>query len=179
MKFPPDSLIEAEINGPIIGDLKKLKIWVNFKFSLINQYSINNLLLKKKHNGKSIKDGWWLDYVEISCAKLKQTWKFINNKWLSNHRPPDYKNTVTLNSISDTVANDKILNSVEYFFLIKTGDKPLPAADINVQFQFVGVKAQSIIFNLISPYNSLFESNQLDAFLITSSIDLGKPEKIR
>ena len=92
-----------------------------------------------------------MDYVEIFCTKLKQTWKFICNRWVSNHRPPAYK----------------------------TGDKPLPASDINVQFQFVGTKAQSIIFNLISPYTSLFEPNQLDAFLITSSTDLGKPEKLR
>jgi hypothetical protein len=28
MKFPADSLIDTELVGPIIGDLKKLKIWV-------------------------------------------------------------------------------------------------------------------------------------------------------
>ena len=28
MKFPPDSLVECELVGPIIGELKKLKIWV-------------------------------------------------------------------------------------------------------------------------------------------------------
>ena len=28
MKFPPDSIIECELQGPIIGDLKKLRIWV-------------------------------------------------------------------------------------------------------------------------------------------------------
>ncbi len=120
-----------------------------------------------------------MDYVEIFCTKLKQTWKFICNRWVSNHRPPAYKNSILLNSINENLANEKLLSSVEYFFLIKTGDKPLPASDINVQFQFVGTKAQSIIFNLISPYTSLFEPNQLDAFLITSSTDLGKPEKLR
>jgi hypothetical protein len=98
---------------------------------------------------------------------------------VSNHRPPDYKNSVLLDSISETVANEKIANAVEYFFLIKTGERPLPANDINVQFQFVGNKSQSVIFNLISPYTNLFETNQLDAFLITSSMDLGKPEKLR
>jgi len=34
MKFPPESLIDIELIGPIIGDLKKLKIWV-YKYSII------------------------------------------------------------------------------------------------------------------------------------------------
>ena len=51
--------------------------------------------------------------------------------------------------------------------------------ETNVQFQFVGSKGQSQIFNLLTPYVSLFDKNQMDAFLIQSSVDLGKPEKIR
>lgn len=31
IKFPQNSLVEVELMGPIIGDLKKLKIWVNRK----------------------------------------------------------------------------------------------------------------------------------------------------
>ena len=57
-----------------------------------------------KHSGKSIKEGWFLEYVEISCAKLKQTWKFVCNQWLCKNRPPEYKCSALL------VSND-ILNA--------------------------------------------------------------------
>jgi hypothetical protein len=63
--------------------------------------------------------------------------------------------------------------------MIKTSDRSIAINDLNVQFQFVGSKGQSTIFNLISPYVTLFETFQLDSFLVNSSIDLGKPEKLR
>jgi hypothetical protein len=28
-KFPPDSLVEINMIGPVVGDLKKIKIWVS------------------------------------------------------------------------------------------------------------------------------------------------------
>jgi hypothetical protein len=31
MKFPPNSLAEINLVGPVIGDLKKIKIWVNYR----------------------------------------------------------------------------------------------------------------------------------------------------
>ena len=31
LKFSPDSLVEVKLVGPVIGDLKRLKIWVNIK----------------------------------------------------------------------------------------------------------------------------------------------------
>jgi hypothetical protein len=30
IKFPADSLVEIQMEGPVIGDLEKLKIWVKF-----------------------------------------------------------------------------------------------------------------------------------------------------
>ena len=70
--------------------------------------------------------------------------------------------------------------NIEYIVLIKTSDKALISNDdTNVQFQFVGLKGQSQVFSLLSPYTNLFDHNQLDAFLIMSSVDLGQPEKIR
>ena len=71
------------------------------------------------------------------------------------------------------------LSVLEYTLILKTADKPIPITDLNVQFQFVGSKGQSSIFNLISPYATLFDTNQLDAFLIQCFTDLGKPEKLR
>ena len=62
--------------------------------------------------------------------------------------------------------------------MVKTSDRA-HLADMNVQFQFVCSKGQSTIFNIISPYVVLFDVQQLDCFLINSSIDLGKPEKLR
>lgn len=59
----------------MIGDLRKLKIW---------------------HTGKTIKEGWLLEFVEITCIKLKQSWRFVCDKWLSKHRAPDYKPSVVL-----------------------------------------------------------------------------------
>ncbi len=82
MKFPPDSLVEVDMNGPIIGDLKKIKIW---------------------HNGKTLKEGWHLDYVEINCAKLKKTWKFTCDRLISKFRAPEYKNSALL------ISNDQII----------------------------------------------------------------------
>jgi hypothetical protein len=75
IKFPAESLVEIEMEGPVIGDLRKLKIW---------------------HTAKSIKDGWYLSYVEVNCPKLKQSWKFVCDKWLSKNRPPEYKNSAVL-----------------------------------------------------------------------------------
>ncbi len=64
--------------------------------------------------------------------------------------------------------------------LIKTADKPLVMTkDSNVQIQLVGAKGSTQVFSLLSPYVNLFETNQMDAFLIMSSTDLGKPEKLR
>ena len=64
--------------------------------------------------------------------------------------------------------------------MIKTASKALLSTeDTNVQFQFVGAKGQSQVFNLLTPYVTIFGKNQLDAFLIMSSVDLGRPEKLR
>ena len=68
---------------------------------------------------------------------------------------------------------------LDYIFIIKTSDRSIPIGDLSVQFQFVCSKGQSIILNLVSPYVTLFETFQLDSFLVNSSIDLGKPEKLR
>ena len=32
MKFPAGSIVEIDLEGPIVGDLKKIKIWVNLKY---------------------------------------------------------------------------------------------------------------------------------------------------
>ena len=31
IKFPAESLVEIELDGPMIGELRKIKIWVSFK----------------------------------------------------------------------------------------------------------------------------------------------------
>jgi hypothetical protein len=181
LKFPPNSLVELELNGPVIGDLKKIKIW---------------------HNGKSIKDGWYLEYIEITSYKLKQVWRFVCDQWICLHRPPNL-NPIVLSLSNSLLNNERFRNSTgmkfyfpiennplsyiktfvffeEYTIIIKTANKPLISnEDTNVQFQFVGSKGQSQVFNLLTPYIKLFEKNQMDAFLIMCSVDLGKPEKLR
>lgn len=158
MKFPPNSQVELELDGPIIGDLKKLRIW---------------------HDGKSIKEGWYLEYVEITSYKLKQTWRFVCDQWLSIHRPPNNSNSVLLSLTSSLLGNERFRNSTEYILLVKTNRALIGGDDLNVQFQFVGSSGQSQVFNLLTPYVNLFDKNQLDAFLIQSSVDFGKPEKLR
>lgn len=51
--------------------------------------------------------------------------------------------------------------------------------DPNVLIQVVGQKGQTPILNLLNPYIPLFGPNQLDVFMIQSSADLGKPERIK
>lgn len=63
--------------------------------------------------------------------------------------------------------------------MIKTSSKPLVGRDVNVQFQFVCAKGQTQVFNLLTQHVNLFEPLQLDCFLVRSSHDLGKPEKLR
>ncbi|CAF0724098.1 unnamed protein product [Brachionus calyciflorus] len=158
-KFPSNSLVEIELNGPVIGDLKKLKIW---------------------HNGKSIKDGWYLDFIEITCYAQMQTWRFVCDQWLSTHRPPNNSNTAIISLNNNSIFNnEKIRNMTEYFFIFKTSGKPLTGKDINIQFQFTAAKYQSQVFNLLTPYVNLFDRNQLDCFMVSTSHDLGAPEKLR
>lgn len=134
-------------------------------------------LCSYKHNGKSIRDGWYLDFVEIICYSQKQTWRFVCDQWISIHRPPNYSSMVTLTL--NSIFNDKIKDMTEYFFIIKTSENGLIGKDVNVQFQFTGAKHQSQVFGLVTPYVNLFEQNQLDCFMISCSNDLGPPEKIR
>lgn len=82
MRFPSDSLVEVEMDGPIIGDLRKLKIW---------------------HSGQTLKEGWYLDYVEVSCPKLKNSWKFNCDRLISKFRAPEYKNSALL------ISNDQVV----------------------------------------------------------------------
>lgn len=64
--------------------------------------------------------------------------------------------------------------------MIKTSNKPLVTSrDVNVQFQFVCAKGQTPVFNMLSQHVDLFQPLQLDCFLVRSSLDLGKPEKLR
>jgi hypothetical protein len=137
-------------------------------------------LVLLKHDGKSIKDAWYLDYVEITCHQLTQTWRFVCDHWLSTHRAPNFSNLVVLNLHKNIFDDEKIRNRTEYIVLVKTSNnKPLVGEDAIVQFQFVGSQGQTPVFNLLTPYVQLFDQNQLDCFLITSNQDLGKPEKLR
>ena len=77
------------------------------------------------------------------------------------------------------MGNERFKNSTEYIVLVKTAKALIGGDDLNVQFQFVGSSGQSQVFNLLTPYVNLFDKNQLDAFLIQSSVDFGKPEKLR
>jgi hypothetical protein len=134
-----------------------------------------------KHDGKSIKDAWYLDYVEVTCHQLQQTWRFICDHWLSTHRAPNYSNTAVLSLYKNIFDNEKIRNRTEYILLVKTSNnRPLSGDDNLVQFQLVGQQGQQTpVFNLLTPYVQLFDQNQLDCFLVASSHDLGKPEKLR
>jgi hypothetical protein len=38
-KFPPDSLVMISMVGPVVGDLKKIKIWVIKHFMMISRHS--------------------------------------------------------------------------------------------------------------------------------------------
>ncbi len=157
-KFAPNSLTEVNLVGPVIGDMKKFKIW---------------------HDGKSIKDSWYLDFVEITCYKLSQTVRFICDQWLSTFRPPNYSNSIVLNLHDNIFDNEKIKNQTEYMILIKTSSKPLLGDDVVVQFQFDCTNGKSQVFNLLTPFVQLFDQHQLDCFLVSSSHDLGRPEKLR
>lgn len=101
--------------------------------------------------------------------------------WLSKHRPPNHSNSTILFHEKNIFDNDKFRNATEYTLIIKTSKHALiPDPSLNVQFQMVGSKGQSQVFTLSTLYEvGLFEKNQLDAFLVMSSIDLGKPEKLR
>ncbi len=90
LSFAPNSEVELELNGPVIGDLKKLKIW---------------------HDGKSIKDGWYLEYIEITSYKLKQTWRFVCDQWLSLHRPPNKSSSIVLSLTNSLMSNERFRNS--------------------------------------------------------------------
>ena len=159
LKFPPDSLVEINMIGPLIGDLRRLKLW---------------------HNSKSIKDAWYVDYVEITCYQLKQTWRFVCDQWLSEHRAPNFSNSVMLGLRNNIFDSEKIKNRTEYILLIKTShNKPLIGDDVIVQFQLVGSQGQTPVFNLLTQFVQLFEPSQLDCFLIASGLDLGIPEKLR
>ena len=52
-------------------------------FPIILRIVTNRLSLDFKHNGKYLKDDWYLDFVEITCYKLNQTWRFVCDQWLS------------------------------------------------------------------------------------------------
>ena len=108
-----------------------------------------------------------------------QTWRFVCDQWLSIHRPPNNSNSAILTLNSNVFDNEKTKNMTEYFFMFKTSGKPLYGKDINVQFQFTATKFQSLVFNLLTPYVNLFDRNQLDCFMVSSSQDLGPPEKLR
>lgn len=134
-----------------------------------------------KHDGKSIKDAWYLDFVEIVCYELEQSWRFICDRWLSTHRAPEYSSSAMLSLTNNIFDNNQIRDRTDYILMIKTSrTRPMPNSDqALVQFQLVGSNEQTPVFNLFTPYIRLFENNQLDCFLITSDRDLGKPEKLR
>ena len=103
VKFPAESLVEIELDGPMIGELRKLKIWVNSQNCCVQDEVSFLMIIEFKHSGKTIKEGWYLEHVEVMCPKLKQSWKFVCDRWLSNHRAPEYKTTALL------LSNDQIL----------------------------------------------------------------------
>lgn len=49
IKFPTNSIVEIELNGPILGELNKLKIWVNIiNFSLKYDFFSTAFILNPK-----------------------------------------------------------------------------------------------------------------------------------
>ena len=98
MKFAANSSVEVELNGPVIGDLKKIKIW---------------------HEGKSNKDGWYLEYIEITSFKLKQVWRFVCDQWICLHRPPNL-NPITLSLSNNLLNNERFRNSTGLCFFLNT-----------------------------------------------------------
>jgi hypothetical protein len=150
----------------------------------------------------SATDGWFLDYVEISCIELKKTWMFFCNKWLSKHRPPNYKRVSVLypgdglQSINKPLKTPKIdgcgnyykkkkrfyisiYKFQDYFIIIKTDNRMLSGTDANVTFQLKGSLGLTETFPLVTKNVDLFEKNQIDIFIFESHVDIGEPIKIK
>jgi hypothetical protein len=143
------------LSGPIVGEPRKLKIW--------------------REKSTSARDGWLLEYVEIAPGGRKENAvRFICNQWLAINRPPNFIDSVLLSRFSDLKHSD----ATEYIVLVRTVDRAINLD--NVKLTLVGSKAQSHSLHIDTPSHlNLFDRGQLDAFLIMSSHDLGKPDTLK
>ncbi len=63
-----------------------------------------------KHDGKTAKDGWYLDYIEIYSFKTEKSYMFECNQWISTHRPPNNSNSIVLKLFNNIYDSEKLKN---------------------------------------------------------------------
>ena len=126
-RFERNSTNIFKLTGPDIGEINNIIIEVSFKISKEYLNTMKLTLYTLKHDGKELRQSWLLLDVMVSHVKLKRSWLFECNDWLSNN----YGLFKTIVRLEPTKTIEKYLHT-DYEVVTVTGDKLGAGTDANV-----------------------------------------------
>ncbi|KAL9979179.1 hypothetical protein ACROYT_G016801 [Oculina patagonica] len=149
-QFHSGSTEHFNIKGPDVGELIQLII---------------------QHDGRERKQGWFLDEIQVTNPRKKQTWTFPCHQWLSLYE----SDCQVRRSLKPLV--HKKAEKVVYVIEVYTGDKAGAGTDAHVFVTLYGKGGQAPKTQLISRTDDAFERKKKDVFKIKTT-DIGPLKKL-
>ena len=146
--FAPSSVHSFKVYCPDLGDLKSIVL---------------------EHDGLEKRDGWFVEYVEITNVTRAYTWYFKCHDWLSAYRSDG--------KISRDLLPERVEVS-DYEVVIVTGDKDGCDTDANVFITLFGREGHTGRLPLTNRKRPIFRKAQTDRFVLRAR-NVGRLKKIR